>query len=149
MPLSDRRRDEDARPSRDSVRRDRYPESGFDDDFALFLHRCAIVGRWACIVCCWAAFGIPSLWFLRDEIALWREFFTWAAVWYAFRVHPWPAFGLSLSYGVTLATLVWQSRNILFGLSARELAQQHQRAAALRSRGNRSTLWLWFISRSG
>ncbi|MGD1901024.1 MAG: hypothetical protein ACFB9N_02155 [Geitlerinemataceae cyanobacterium] len=120
------------------------PECDFEDEFALFLHRCAVAARWLLVVCCWLAFGVPAMWFLRREFGLWLDFFSWAAMWYAFRVNPWPAFGLLLSFGLTLSTLMWQSRNILFGLAARELAQRHDEAQRLRTQGSRSTLWMWF-----
>ena len=109
-----------------------------------FLHRCTTIGRWLCVLLLWLALGIPSLWFLRNEISLWYDQFTWVALWYSFRAHPWPSFALSLCVGMILSTLVWQSRNILWGLSPSELDRLSRYAQHLRQRRTRSTLWLWF-----
>lgn len=121
-----------------------YPDAVFDNDLIAFVHRCTVIGRWIVVLLLWLSLGIPALWFLRSEISLWRENFTWVALWYSFRAHPWPSFALALCLGMLLATLVWQSRNIIWGLSARELDQVQRYARHLQHQRTRSTLWLWF-----
>ena len=121
-----------------------YPEADFEDDFVAFLHRCTTIGRWLFVLLLWLSFGIPAIWSLRDEIHLWYKAFTWVAVLYGFQAHLWSSFALAFCVGMILSTLVWQSRNILWGLSPAELARLSHYAHHLRQQRTSSTLWLWF-----
>ena len=79
-----------------------------------------VYSRWLLIVFVWLTIVPICLWSLRMEIVLWKEYFTFAAVRYGLISHPLAALGLAFSVGMILAVLIWQSRNILFGLSSEE-----------------------------
>ncbi|HEY9844832.1 MAG TPA: hypothetical protein V6D03_01405, partial [Candidatus Caenarcaniphilales bacterium] len=79
------------------------------------LHQLSVLGRWRTIGLIWLTIGTLSLWALRTEISLWIDYFTWAAVRYAIIYNRFPALGIAFCLGMTVATLVWQSRNILLG----------------------------------
>ncbi|MFN9316336.1 MAG: hypothetical protein ACK58Y_07095, partial [Microcystis sp.] len=44
------------------------------------LHRLTVWGRWLFELGCWVGIGSVSLWVLRDDIALIRQYFTWTAL---------------------------------------------------------------------
>jgi hypothetical protein len=132
------------RPPRPIAKRPHYPDVDFDSDLVAFVYRYTVIGRWFMVLLIWLGLGIPALWFLRDDIHLWRQQFTWVAVWYGLHTHPWSSFALGLCLGMLLSTLVWQSRNILWGLPASELDRLRRYAQHLERQRTRSTLWLWF-----
>lgn len=132
------------RPQRPIAKRPNYPDADFDSDLVAFVHRCTVIGRWLIVLLLWLSLGIPALWFLRDEINLLYQQFTWVGVWYGLHTHPGSSFALGLCLGMLLSTLVWQSRNILRGLPTSELDRLHRYAQHLEHQRTRSTLWLWF-----
>ena len=80
------------------------------------LHQLTIYGRWLFVGCLWLTIAPVCLWNLRAEITLWQQYFTWVAVRYGLFYHPLSTLGLAFCIGMTVAVLVWQSRNILVGL---------------------------------
>jgi len=54
------------------------------------LHKLTVYARWLTVIFLWISVGSLSIWGLRDEIALWLEHFTWAAVRYGLSFHRWP-----------------------------------------------------------
>ncbi len=107
------------------------------------LHRLTVWGRWLVVLFLWLTLGILSLWTLRFSIQLWFDYFTWAAVRYGLAYHRLAAVGLGICVGMTLAVLVWQSRNILFGLSAREQQRLLALVMRIRNQGAQHPLWKW------
>ncbi|MBP0001171.1 MAG: hypothetical protein J7641_19630 [Cyanobacteria bacterium SID2] len=107
------------------------------------LHRLTVIARWFVVVLLWSSVGLWSLWGLREEIHLWREYFTWVALWYAFESHKWAALGLGLCLGMTLAVLVWQSRNILWGLPSVERRRLERQIYRIHATGSKHPLWKW------
>jgi hypothetical protein len=105
------------------------------------LHQLTVWGRWGFVLFLWLAIGILSLWGLRAEVALWRQYFTWSAVRYGLAYHPMPTFGLALCIGLTVATLVWQSRNILLGLPASEKQRLERQLHRIQQQGPSHPLW--------
>ncbi|MDX2097163.1 MAG: hypothetical protein SFW36_05250 [Leptolyngbyaceae cyanobacterium bins.59] len=97
--------------------------------------------RWLTVLGLWLTIGTVSLWGLRSEIALWVDYFTWVAVRYALAYNPWQTLGLSLCIGMTAAVLVWQSRNILFGLPQEERKRLEQQVYQIRKQGPSHPLW--------
>jgi hypothetical protein len=83
------------------------------------LHRRQVYRRWLAVGLCWLVLAPLSLWAVRDELALMHRYFTWTALRYAIAYNRIPAIGLAFCIAITISTLVWQSRNILFGLSPR------------------------------
>lgn len=107
------------------------------------LHQLTVWGRWLVVVCLWLTVGTLSLWVLRAEVALLRQYFTWTAVRYGLAYHPLAAIGLGLCFGLTIATLVWQSRNILWGLPRPERHRLIQQIRRIRRQGSSHPLWQW------
>ena len=125
---------------------DHQPELGHNPNLSpelMRLHQVTVWGRWLVVACLWLTVGLLSLWGLRGEIVLWMQYFTWAAVRYGFAYNPIPTFGLALCIGLTVATLVWQSRNILLGLPAPEKERLERQAHRIRKQGPSHPLWRW------
>jgi hypothetical protein len=97
--------------------------------------------RWIVILLLWCTVGVYSLWELRYPISLIQEDFTWAAVKYAFSFQPLPAFGLCLCIGMMTGTLVWQSRNQIWGIPAQEQHDLAQQVCQIRKQGSSHPLW--------
>jgi len=112
------------------------------------LHRLTVVGRWLAVGGVWLTVGSLSFWGLRDPISLMREYFTWAALYYGLHFHPLAAIGLSFCVALTTAVLVWQSRNILFGLPKRDRDRLKQQVLRIRSQGSSHPLWKYICQES-
>lgn len=107
------------------------------------LYRLTVYSRWLFIVFVWLTIVPLSIWNLRMEIILWQEYFTFAAVRYGLVSHPFATLGLAFSIGIMLAVLIWQSRNILFGLSSEEKKHLEDRVWQIRQQGSNHPLWKW------
>jgi hypothetical protein len=107
------------------------------------LHQLTVWGRWLFVGCSWLLIGSVSLWGLRSVIQLWLEYPTWAALYYGLAFNRLPSLGLSFCLGMTLAVLVWQSRNILFGRPKRQQRQLEDRVHKIRRQGSTHPLWHW------
>jgi hypothetical protein len=107
------------------------------------LHQLTVWGRWLFVGCMWLLIAPAALWDLRAEIALWRQYFTWVALRYGLFDHPWATLGLSFCIGMTVAVLVWQSRNILLGLPHQEKQRLEQLVWRIRQQGPSHPLWKW------
>jgi hypothetical protein len=115
-------------------------------DQIIRLHRLTVYGRWSVVILLWLTVAPLSLWGLRYPITLLREYFTWAAVRYGLAYHPVPAIGLSLCIGMTVAVLVWQSRNILLGLPDRDKQRLARQVQRIRQQGKSHPLWQWICN---
>jgi hypothetical protein len=109
------------------------------------LYRLNVYGRWLVIGLLWLTVGVYSLWELRYPISLIQEQFTWAAVKYGLMFQPIPALGLCLCVGVMTGTLVWQSRNMLWGISKKEHQQLIKQVGEIRKQGDVHPLWKWVV----
>jgi hypothetical protein len=107
------------------------------------LHELQVKGRWLLNAVLVLVLMPPSLWDLRSELQLWNQYFTWVAVRYGLAYHPLATLGLTIPIAFVTATLVWQSRNIIFGLSQREKYRLEKQATAIRAKGERHWLWRW------
>lgn len=107
------------------------------------LHRLTVYSRWLLVGGLWLTIGTLSLWGLRYPISLLQEHFTWATVRYGLANNALAAIGLGLCVGLTLAVLLWQSRNILFGLPAVEQAWLKKSVAQIKHQGETHPLWKW------
>ncbi|MFM7450209.1 MAG: hypothetical protein ACKO24_16635 [Leptolyngbyaceae cyanobacterium] len=107
------------------------------------LHQLTVYGRWAIVAILWLTVGSASLWGLRYPISLLHDYFTWSALRYGLAFHPLPAVGLAFCIGMTLSVLVWQSRNILVGLPARETERLKRQVHQIRQQGPSHPLWKW------
>lgn len=107
------------------------------------LHRLTVYGRWFVVSLLWVILAPWCLWGWRYEISLMRSHFTWSAVRYGIIFNPWPALGLGLCVSMTTAILVWQSRNILFGLPHEEQQHLEQQVRRIAQQGVSHPLWKW------
>lgn len=107
------------------------------------LHHLTVYGRWLFVALLWVSVAPLSLWGLRSEIALWRQYFTWVAVRYGLYYNLLPTLGLAFCIGMTVAVLVWQSRNILTGLPRQEQRRLEQQVRRIRQQGPSHPLWKW------
>lgn len=100
-----------------------------------------VYGRWLVVVLLWLTVGSLSLWALRNEISLLQQHFTWVAVKYGLAYNRLPAVGLGLCVGMTLAVMLWQSRNILIGMPQKERQRLEQQVLRIRQQGKSHPLW--------
>ena len=107
------------------------------------LYQLTVYSRWLLILFIWLTVVPVCLWNLRMEISLWQEYFTFAAVRYGLISHPLASLGLAFSIGMMLAVLIWQSRNILFGLSLEEKKRLENQVWRIRQQGANHPLWRW------
>ncbi|BAZ40763.1 hypothetical protein NIES4101_67240 [Calothrix sp. NIES-4101] len=107
------------------------------------LHRLTVYGRWIFVASAWLLIIPFCLWNLRSEISLWRQYFTWVAVRYGLYYHPFATIGLAFCIGSMLAVLIWQSRNILFGLPKSERQRLEKMVCRIREQGETHPLWKW------
>ncbi|MBD2054860.1 hypothetical protein H6F88_02265 [Oculatella sp. FACHB-28] len=107
------------------------------------LHRLTVYGRWGTVCLLWLLLAPLSLWSLRSEFVLWMDYFTWTAVRYTIAYNPIQAFFLSLCIGITVAVLLWQSRNILWGISDRQTKRLEKQLLQIRQQGPSHPLWRW------
>jgi hypothetical protein len=126
---------------------DQSPPAPHDASDATFqqeverLHRYTVYTRWAVVGVLWLILAPLCLWGLRDTIALLLDYFTWSAVRYGLIFHRFSAIGLAICIGSTLAVLIWQSRNILFGLSKGERQRLERQVLRIRQQGSSHPLW--------
>lgn len=111
------------------------------------LHNLTVRGRWLFVLGLWLTVGTLSLWGLRYPISLIREYFTWAAVYYGLHFHPLPAIGLATCIAFTTTVLLWQSRNILFGLPKRERDRLERQVLQIRKQGSSHPLWKYICQK--
>jgi len=107
------------------------------------LHELTVYGRWLTVLGLWLTIGSLSLWSLRYPISLLQDYFTWAAVRWGIVFQPLPAMGLGLCVSMTIAVLVWQSRNILVGLPKSERQRLEKQVLKIREQGSSHPLWKW------
>ncbi|AFY67027.1 hypothetical protein [Geitlerinema sp. PCC 7407] len=110
------------------------------------LHRITVGLRWLWVGILWMTIAPASLWRLRGEFALWREYFTWSAVRYGLVYHPVATLGIAFCIGMLLSVLVWQSRNILFDLPRVEQRRLEKQVRKIRHQGPVHPLWRWVWS---
>lgn len=111
------------------------------------LHQLTVYGRWLVIGVLWLTVGLASLWGLRYSISLLLEHFTWAGVRYGLLFNRLPAIGLAICVGMTVAVLLWQSRNILWGIPKRDQYRLKQQVDRIRAQGPSHPLWKFVCQR--
>ncbi|OYQ67135.1 hypothetical protein B9G53_01920 [Pseudanabaena sp. SR411] len=99
--------------------------------------------RWIFDGFLWLTVGTASIWALRSDIELWIAAFTWAAVRITLAYNRLPMMGLGICVAMTLATLVWQSSIILWGVNQREKRSLVDQVKRIKEKGKRHPLWHW------
>jgi len=115
-----------------------------DPNFAAQVERLlklTVYGRWLFVGLLWLTIGSLSLWALRKEIALLQQHFTWVAVSYGIAYNFLPAMGFALCLGMTVAVILWQSRNSLIGMPQAERRRLEQQVFRIRQQGKSHPLW--------
>lgn len=107
------------------------------------LYRLTLYGRWVLVVLLWLLLGGWSLWDLRESITLMQTYFTWSALRYGLAFHPLGAIGLGLCVSLTVSVLVWQSRNLIWGLPQAEQKRLQESVCKIRQQGRSHPLWRW------
>lgn len=120
--------------------------SKFPSDFeqkVAKLHQLTVYGRWLFVLVSWLTLGSYALWNLREEIALWFDYFTWSALYYGFHFNPLATVCLAFCVGMTVSVLIWQSRNIIWGLPVNEQRQLERKVEKIQAQGKKHPLWKW------
>lgn len=99
--------------------------------------------RWIFDGFLWLTVGTASIWALRSDIELWIATFTWAAVRMSLAYNRLPMLGLGICVAMTLATLIWQSSIILWGVSQRERRSLINQVKKIKETGKSHPLWRW------
>ncbi|WP_225913975.1 hypothetical protein [Leptolyngbya ohadii] len=110
------------------------------------LHQLTVYGRWLLVGLLWLTIAPLCLWHLRSEFALWHDYFTWTAVRYSLAYNRFATAGLAVCIGMTISTLIWQSRNLLWKLPASERKRLERQVLQIRRKGKRHILWKWVCS---
>lgn len=96
---------------------------------------------WRTSLLLWLTVGSLSLWSLRGEWAMLRQYFTWTAVRYVIAYNRLASLGLGLCVGLTVALLVAESRHIVFGLTRSERQRLNQLHHQVLQQGPTHPLW--------
>jgi hypothetical protein len=107
------------------------------------LHHFTVYSRWLFVGGLWLVVAPICLWALRSEFALWMDYFTWTAVRFAIVYNRLPALGLIICIAATVALLVWQSRNILWGMPKEYSEHLEEQVFQIRRQGKSHPLWRW------
>jgi hypothetical protein len=99
--------------------------------------------RWIFDGFLWLTVGTASIWALRSDIEQWIASFTWVAVRMSVIYNRLPMLGLGLCVGMTLATLIWQSSIILWGVNQRERRSLINQVKSIKAKGKSHLLWRW------
>lgn len=110
------------------------------------LHQLTVYARWLFVLVSWLTLGVYAIWNLKEEISLWFDYFTWAAVYYGFHFNFIPTLCLAFCVGITISVLVWQSRNLIWGLPEVEKRRLEKRAEKILASGAKHPLWKWINS---
>lgn len=105
------------------------------------LHQLTVYGRWAFVTLLWLLVAPWSVWSLQREIILGQQHFTWVLVRYAIAYNRLPSLALAFCVAMTTAVLVWQTRNILFGLPKAEKQRLQQQVIKISQQGKSHPLW--------
>ena len=120
------------------------PESPIDPELKQAmerLHQLTVWGRWAVVTGLWLTVGSWSIWRMRKVWEMAFEYFTWSAIRVGMIFNPLATIGLGLCIGMTLSVLIWQSRNILWGLPESEQSWLKQRVLKIQQQGPSHPLW--------
>lgn len=107
------------------------------------LYQLTIYARWLVVGLLWLTIAPLCLWNLRAEFGLWLDYFTWTALRYGLAYHRLATFGLVICIGMTVSTLVWQSRNLIWQLPSKERRRLEKQVMQIRRKGKKHFLWKW------
>ncbi|MGD1918720.1 MAG: hypothetical protein ACFCAD_07415 [Pleurocapsa sp.] len=105
------------------------------------LYRLSVCGRWLVAIFSWLTLGVYAIWNLRAEIALCLDYFTWAAVYYGLHFNFLPTLCLAFCIGTTVSVVLWQSRNLIWGLPETERRKLERHVKKIMAKGTKHPLW--------
>ncbi|MBR8829945.1 MAG: hypothetical protein N5P05_000513 [Chroococcopsis gigantea SAG 12.99] len=111
------------------------------------LHQLRVYGRWGLVLLSWLVIVPWSLWALREDISLLKTYFTWASLRYTIIYNFWPVAGLAYCLAITVSSLLWQGRNIIWGIPAKERQQLENGVERIQRAGPSHPLWRWIIQK--
>lgn len=104
--------------------------------------RAIVLRRWWTVSgLLWLTIAPLSLWSLRSEIDLLRQYFTWSAVRLSLAYNRPAAVGLGLCVGLTVALLINESRYLLWGLTKDERRRLEKTCDRIAAQGPSHPLW--------
>lgn len=107
------------------------------------LYKLSMYGRWLFVIASWLTLGVYAVWSLREEIAISLDYFTWASVYYGLHFNFVPTLCLAFCIGSTVSVLLWQSRNVIWGLPEIEQRKLERQVEKIMARGSKHPLWKW------
>ncbi len=107
------------------------------------LYKLSIYARWLLVISSWLTLGVYAVWHLQEEIAIGLDYFTWAAVYYGLHFNFLPTLCLAFCIGTTVSVLLWQSRNLIWGLPETEKHKLERQVKKIMARGTKHPLWKW------
>lgn len=105
------------------------------------LYRLSMYSRWLLAISSWLTLGVYAIWNLQAEIALCLDYFTWAAVYYGLHFNFLPTLCLAICIGTTVSAILWQSRNLIWGLPEIEKRKLERQVKKIMAKGNKHPLW--------
>lgn len=110
------------------------------------LYRLSVYSRWLLAIFSWFTIGVYGIWNLRAEISLGLDYFTWAAVYYGLHFNFLPTLCLAFCIGVTVSAILWQMRNLIWGLPEIEKRRLEKQVEKIMTKGIKHPLWKWIHS---
>ncbi len=107
------------------------------------LHRLQVLLRWLILVSLWSLVTPWALLSMAPGLQLLTTNFTWIGLRYLIVEDRLPSFAITVCVALTAAHLLWQSRNILWGLPLRERQRLRQQVLRIARQGRRHSLWRW------
>ncbi|MEL6551981.1 MAG: hypothetical protein AAFQ63_00770 [Cyanobacteria bacterium J06621_11] len=96
---------------------------------------------WRVCLLLWLTVGLLSLWWVRSDLQELQQYFTWTAVRFMLVYHRIAAMGLGLCFGLTLALLFSESRQILWGISETERSRLLNDLSRIHAQGPSHPQW--------
>lgn len=96
---------------------------------------------WRVCLGLWLTVGLLSLWWVRADLQELQQYFTWTAVRFMLVYHRIAAMGLGLCFGLTLALLFSESRQILWGISETERSRLLNDLSRIHAQGPSHPKW--------
>lgn len=105
------------------------------------LRQHTLTNWWRLTMAVWLTIGPLTLWQLRSEISLLRDYFTWTSVHYGLRYNFLGSVGFFLCIGLVIILLVREIRHIFWGLSPIERQRLEKQLAQIQQQGSSHPLW--------
>ncbi len=109
------------------------------------LYQFQIYCKWLLVIICWLSLGAFAIWELREDISLWLDYFTWAAVRYGLAYNLKATICLSISIGMTISVLIRQIENLFLGIPNKERYRLEKQVKEIQQKGPKHILYPWIF----